>query len=87
MPILFCLLVSIAHAQFFTGLRSSPYGGITNVNWNPAIADSRFIADVNLFSAGVNVGNNYVGVDRNTFLKKGYVQSGVNFQDTYMKER
>ncbi len=86
-PAILILFTGLVKAQFFTGLRSSPYGGVTNVNWNPAIADSRFIADVNLFSAGVNVGNNYVGVDRNTFLKKGYVQSGVNFQDTYLKER
>jgi hypothetical protein len=81
------LIALCSNAQFFTGLRSSPYGGVTNVGWNPAIADSRFIADVNLIGIGVNAGNNYVGVDRNTFLKKNYINKDLNFQDYYMKER
>lgn len=84
---LFTFLAGSTFAQLFTGLRSSPYGGVTNVNWNPAIADSRFIADVNLISFGANVGNNYVGIDRNTFLKKNYIDSDKDFQDTYLKER
>jgi outer membrane protein OmpA-like peptidoglycan-associated protein len=80
-------LYNITNAQFFTGLRSSPYGGVTNVGWNPAIADAPFIADVNLIGIGFNVGNNYVGVDPKVYLKKGYMDSNKNFQDAYLKER
>jgi outer membrane protein OmpA-like peptidoglycan-associated protein len=79
--------VLLSNAQFFTGLRSSPYGGVTNVGWNPAIADSRFIADINLIGLGVNVSNNYVGVDRNVYMKKNYIDTSKNFQDTYLRER
>ncbi len=81
------IIMQCSNAQFFTGLRSSPYGGVTNVGWNPAIADSRFIADVNLIGFAANVGNNYVGIDRNTYLKKNYVNSNLDFQSTYMRER
>ncbi|MBL0311095.1 MAG: hypothetical protein IPP77_16025, partial [Bacteroidetes bacterium] len=57
------LSATFAQAQFFLGLRSSNYGGITNVNYNPAIADSRFIADINLINFGFSAGNNYIGLD------------------------
>lgn len=83
-PSLLCL--STLNAQFFKGLRSSPYGGVTNVNYNPAIADSRFIADVNLGAFGMNVNNNYVGVDRRWFTKPNSLSTD-NFQDNYLKER
>src|SRR4051812_28748107 len=84
---LILLLVNSLNAQFFQGLRSSPYGGVTNVNYNPAIADSRFIVDINLISFGTTISNNYVGVDRKVILKKDYVNSNLNFQDNYLKER
>ncbi|HLP22323.1 MAG TPA: DUF5723 family protein, partial [Chitinophagales bacterium] len=87
LPALAILFFQLANAQLFTGLRSSPYGGVTNVGWNPAIADNRFQVDINLIGVGFNAGNNYVGVDRKTFLKKGYIDTTKNFQDTYMRER
>ena len=34
-------IVSAAPAQFFTGLNGSQYAGITTVDFNPAIANSR----------------------------------------------
>lgn len=77
---------SLLHAQFFKGLRSSPYGGVTNVSYNPAIADSRFIADVNLFNFGFNLNNNYVGLDRRALLNPDLF-SEKDFQDKYLKER
>ena len=90
--ILLLVLIAISfqvstQAQFFTGLRSSPYGGITNVGWNPAISDSRFLVDINLIAIGVNAGNNYIGVDRNIYLKRNYIDTTKNFQDTYLRER
>ena len=82
------LIAQLTNAQLFTGLRSSPYGGVTNVGWNPAIADAPFVADVNLIGLGLNVGNNYVGIDRNYLLKKNYKGNNTgNFQDDFLKER
>lgn len=81
---LICL--STLNAQFFKGLRSSPYGGVTNVSYNPAIADSRFIADVNLIGFGMNANNNYVGVDRRWLTKPNSMNTD-DFQDKYLKER
>ena len=88
LAILLTFFFGLTHAQFFTGLRSSPYGGVTNVGWNPAIADAPFIADVNLIGLGMNVGNNYVGIDRNLYMKKDYKGNNTgNFQDDFLKER
>lgn len=44
------------------------YGGITNVNYNPAIADAPFVADVNLIGLGFNMTNNYVGISKDYLL-------------------
>jgi outer membrane protein OmpA-like peptidoglycan-associated protein len=86
--LLICMAANFAlQAQFFTGLRSSPYGGVTNVNWNPAISDSRFLLDINLIAVGINANNSYIGVDRNTYLKRNYIDTNKNFQDTYLRER
>jgi outer membrane protein OmpA-like peptidoglycan-associated protein len=81
------LAAGLSNAQFFQGLRSSPFGGVTNVNYNPAIADSRFIADVNLISMGATISNNYVGIDPKVLLKKGYRDTNKSLQDGYLKER
>jgi hypothetical protein len=35
-----------AKAQYFLGLRTSQYGGVTNVGFNPAIAGDRHRVDV-----------------------------------------
>lgn len=73
------------NAQFFQGLRSSPYGGVTNVGYNPAIADSRFKADINLINLGFGVNNNYIGIDRRVFLNPDLF-SEDDFQNKYLKE-
>lgn len=83
---LFLLASSLVQAQFFQGLRSSPYGGITNVGYNPAIADNRFVADINLFAAGFNLSNNYVGLDRRAIFNPDLF-SDEDFQNKYLKER
>jgi len=75
-----------AQAQFFTSLRGSPYGGITNVDYNPAIAGSNIIADVNLIGVAANVNNNYVGIDKRALLHPSYFND-PNFQANYMHER
>lgn len=79
------LFVSASDAQFFLGLRSSNWGGITNVNYNPAIADSRFIADINLVNVGFSAGNNYIGLDGKALTRPSYFS---NFdKDRYLHER
>ena len=50
-----------ANAQFL-GIRASNFGGVTNVNYNPAIADSRYLVDINLFTTDMTVSNSYLGL-------------------------
>ncbi len=75
-----------AEAQFFLGLRSSPYGGVTNVDYNPAIADNRFLVDINLIGVAANVNNNYVGLSRQAIYHPSLF-SDPNFQADNLKER
>ena len=56
--ILFCFS---AQAQFL-GIRASNFGGITNVNYNPAIADNRYKVDVNYFTFDATISNSYIGL-------------------------
>jgi outer membrane protein OmpA-like peptidoglycan-associated protein len=67
-------------------LKASQFGGISNVSYNPAIADNRFLVDINLISLGGGLENNYIGLDRNT-LTKHNLFSDPNFQDDHLKER
>ena len=46
-------------------LKASQFGGITNVSYNPAIADNRFKVDLNLISIGIGIDNNYLGLSPN----------------------
>lgn len=56
----FCLFTRL-YAQQYIGFNSSNYSGITGIYENPAnIADSRFLLDINLISADVNINNNYI---------------------------
>ena len=75
-----------ADAQFFLGLRSSAYGGVTNVDYNPAIADNPFLVDVNLIAVAANVNNNYIGLSKNVIYHHSDF-SDPNFQADYLKER
>ncbi len=63
------LLVSLsATAQDLLGYGHSTYAGIAGASYNPAsLADSRFSMDILLIGAGVEAGNNYVGVKRSEF--------------------
>lgn len=74
-----------SRAQFFLGLRSSPYGGVTNVDYNPAIADNRFQVDINLIGFGANLNNNYVGITRQALLNPTGISGDL--QDNDLKER
>ena len=75
-----------AEAQFFLGLRSTPYGGVTNVDYNPAIADNPFKVDINLIGVAATVNNNYVGLSRNAIYHHSDF-SDPNFQSDFLKER
>jgi hypothetical protein len=88
---LLALLVALclstqANAQFFIGMRATNYGGITNVNYNPAIANSPYIVDINLIGVAATVNNNYVGVHRKALTHPSYF-SNADFQSLYMHER
>lgn len=79
------LTTLFANAQMFQGLRASSYGGVTNVDYNPAIADNHFICDVNVMGMGMNITNNYVGLSRDKLLHWG--SRNESFQDHYLHER
>ena len=74
-------------AQFYTGLNTSSYGGVTNVNFNPAISDNHFIVDINIVSMGLSVNNNYIGIDRQTLLHPASATGDSNFQQAHLLER
>jgi hypothetical protein len=83
---LLVFITTATQAQFFMGMRGSTYGGITNVNFNPAIANSPYLADINVIGAAATVNNNYVGVDRRT-LTHPSLFSRQDFQTAFMHER
>lgn len=80
------LLSTPVFAQNFLGLRTSNWGGVTNVPFNPAIADSRFKVDINLIAFSTTFNNNYVGMSRKPIWDTDLF-SDPDFQDKYLKER
>ena len=62
-------------AQYNRVLSASNFGGVSNVNYNPAIADNRMKFDLNLLSLGFDAGNNYVGVSNKPFLDRSLFES------------
>lgn len=75
-----------ANSQFFLGMRASTYGGITNVNYNPAIANSPYRVDINLIGVAAAVNNNYVGVHQKALLHTSHFSSS-DFQQLFLHER
>ncbi|MEN9906991.1 MAG: hypothetical protein RLZZ540_132 [Bacteroidota bacterium] len=62
-----------ANAQSYLGYIPDNYAGVQGVLYNPAsIADSRFKADINLFSLSTSVGNDLYGVKIFDVFKSGY---------------
>lgn len=62
-----------ANAQSYLGYTPDNYAGVQSVLYNPAsIADSRFKADINLFSMSSAVGNDLYGVKIFDVFKSGY---------------
>ena len=86
LTILVLMLKISTQAQYYLGLRSSTFGGVTNVDYNPAIADNPFIVDINLISLGMTLNNNYVGVDRHVITNQSLLNDG-NFQQDHLLER
>ena len=81
------LLLSLGlRAQVNEVLKASQFGGVSNISYNPAIADNRFLVDINLLSAGFGLENNYVGLDPKTITHHDYFND-PNFQDRYLRER
>src|SRR4051812_36651739 len=80
------LCATTLRAQTFIGLRGSDYGGITNVSYNPAIANSPYWIDINLIAAAATVNNNYVGVYRKALTHPSLFGS-ADFRTAYLQER
>jgi outer membrane protein OmpA-like peptidoglycan-associated protein len=86
---LFAILSSKSYSQDFLGLSTGNYTGISGVMLQPAsIVDSRYKFDINLFSTGVNYGNNYFLLDRDVILKfnKNKFDDYATFKDRYLSE-
>ncbi|HWB64067.1 MAG TPA: DUF5723 family protein [Chitinophagales bacterium] len=86
---LISLLLAItlaSKAQYFTGLRASQFGGVTNVDYNPAIADNHFLVDINLVGLGFSLNNNYIGLDRHSIFNTSDF-SDSTFQGDHLMER
>ena len=64
LPVLALFIAQYLSAQSFLGIQSTNWGGVTNVSFNPAIADSHFQVDINLIGVGFGVANNYLGISR-----------------------
>jgi outer membrane protein OmpA-like peptidoglycan-associated protein len=86
LPFAFLLAWLCSSAQVNEVLKASQFGGITNVSYNPAIADNRFMLDINLVSLGVGVENNYIGINHKPLTSHGLFND-PNFQSDYLKER
>ena len=80
------LIVLTTRAQYFTGLNGSQYAGITTVDFNPAIANSPFIADINIIGFGAAANNNYVGFDHRVIFHPSIVND-PSFQTDHTTER
>jgi outer membrane protein OmpA-like peptidoglycan-associated protein len=75
-----------SYAQVNEVLKASQFGGITNVSYNPAIADNPFLVDINLISAGLGLENNYIGLSSKAITHPSLF-SDANFQSDQLTER
>jgi outer membrane protein OmpA-like peptidoglycan-associated protein len=90
LSIVFCLLVIFASssikAQTFTGLHASTFGGVSNVSYNPAIADNHFKFDMNIIGVNAKATNNYMGLNRTPLFKPDSFNAS-DFNNKFLKER
>jgi hypothetical protein len=80
------LLCGSAQAQVNEVLKASQFGGITNVSYNPAIAENRMLIDINLISVSAGVENNYIGLTPGTLTHASRF-ADPNIQSNQMMER
>ncbi|TND00366.1 MAG: OmpA/MotB domain-containing protein [Bacteroidetes bacterium] len=80
---LFLLLAaSSASAQDFLGYSHSNYAGIVGAAYNPAsIADHRYSMDILLCGASIELGNNYAGFRRSTFMSGSMTSADLVLRD------
>jgi len=72
-------LPAMGFSQNYIGHRIDNYAGIHGVMYNPAnVFDSRMRADINLFSAGINFGNDYAGIGLSSLNAN---EEGFSFED------
>jgi outer membrane protein OmpA-like peptidoglycan-associated protein len=75
------------HAQVNEVLKASQFGGITNVSFNPAIADNPFLVDINLVSAGLGLENNYIGLNSKALTHPSLLTNSPDIQSDQLTER
>lgn len=82
-------------AQQYQGFNSSNYSGITAIYENPAaIADSRYLLDINLISADFSLNNNYIAfhhsllsLQNNPLADSSYHNAFQNFRKDHLFEQ
>lgn len=85
--ILYLLFLSVSvKAQVNQVLSASQFGGVSNVSFNPAIADNPFFIDINLVSASFGLENNYIGLKTKGFTNPNNYKDN-NFQTDFLNER
>ena len=84
--VLFILGLHSMKAQTFVGLHASNFGGVSNVSYNPAIADNRFKFDMNLVSLDFKINNNYIGINKTPLFHPDSF-SAADFNTKFLKER
>ena len=57
-----CLYAGFIDAQLNPGINTSNWGGISNVTWNPAIANPRYKADISVGAINSGIVSNYDGL-------------------------
>jgi hypothetical protein len=75
---LLLLIATYSNAQDLLGYGHSNYAGIAGASYNPAsLADNRFSIDILAIGAGIEVGNNYVGVKRSEIRNPNFGSSNL----------
>jgi len=73
LSLLFLITIQTIHAQSYMGYFSDNYAGVQGVLFNPAsIVDSRFRADINLFSTSSSLNNDFYGLSLFDLSKSSY---------------
>ena len=71
----------IIHAQDYSGYSTGSWAGIHSLHINPAnVVDSRYKADINLFTFNAFAANNFIGLDQQAIFNPDRWQESNPFE-------